>query len=104
MNRVAHYPEQSVSLPVTDQDMVDPETGMPAPAQVLVGIETDCGPWVNALIAAGYQVLAINSAVSRRGFALVDRSGRRGWAGDGIQAHRGRPPARSERAPPRGAR
>ena len=27
---------------------------------VLVGIETDRGPWVQALIAAGYQVYAIN--------------------------------------------
>jgi uncharacterized alpha-E superfamily protein len=28
--------------------------------QVLVGIETDRGPWVAALIAAGYRVFAIN--------------------------------------------
>ena len=28
--------------------------------QVLVGIETDRGPWVQALIAAGYVVYAIN--------------------------------------------
>ncbi len=30
------------------------------PEQVVVGIETDRGPWVVALIAAGYQVYAIN--------------------------------------------
>jgi transposase len=30
------------------------------PKQVVVGIETDRGPWVAALIAAGYQVYAIN--------------------------------------------
>ena len=30
------------------------------PEQVLVGIETDRGPWVGALIAAGYTVYAIN--------------------------------------------
>jgi transposase len=30
------------------------------PAQVMVGIETDRGPWVQALIAAGYRVYAIN--------------------------------------------
>jgi transposase len=30
------------------------------PQQVVVGIETDRGPWVAALIAAGYQVYAIN--------------------------------------------
>ena len=29
-------------------------------AQVVVGIETDRGPWVQALIAAGYTVFAIN--------------------------------------------
>jgi hypothetical protein len=30
------------------------------PATVLVGIETDGGGWVQALIAAGYQIYAIN--------------------------------------------
>jgi transposase len=30
------------------------------PDQVVVGIETDRGPWVQALLAAGYQVYAIN--------------------------------------------
>jgi transposase len=30
------------------------------PDQVIVGIETERGPWVQALIAAGYQVFAIN--------------------------------------------
>ena len=30
------------------------------PAQVLVGIETDRGPWVQALVAAGYTVYAVN--------------------------------------------
>jgi transposase len=30
------------------------------PGQVLVGIETDRGPWVAALVAAGYSVYAIN--------------------------------------------
>lgn len=31
-----------------------------APGQVLIGIETDRGPWVQALIATGYRVYAIN--------------------------------------------
>ena len=36
------------------------------PAEVVVGIETDRGLWVGALIGAGYQVYAINpKAVSR---------------------------------------
>ena len=30
------------------------------PEQVLVGIETDRGPWVQALLAAGYEVFAVN--------------------------------------------
>ncbi len=30
------------------------------PARVLVGIETDRGPWVQALVAAGYTVYAVN--------------------------------------------
>ena len=25
-----------------------------------IGIETDCGPWVASLVAAGYEVFAIN--------------------------------------------
>jgi hypothetical protein len=29
-------------------------------AQVAIGIETDHGPWVGALVAAGYRVCAIN--------------------------------------------
>jgi transposase len=29
-------------------------------SEVVVGIETDRGPWVAALVAAGYQVYAIN--------------------------------------------
>src|SRR6478609_2180054 len=36
------------------------------PEQVVIGIETDRGPWVGALTAAGYQVFAINPlAVAR---------------------------------------
>jgi transposase len=35
-------------------------TGDHEPAQVVIGIETDRGPWVQALIAAGYQIYAIN--------------------------------------------
>jgi hypothetical protein len=35
-------------------------------SEVVVGIETDRGPWVAALVAAGYQVYAINPmAVAR---------------------------------------
>ena len=37
-----------------------------APEQVVVGIETDRGPWVQALLAAGYQVYAINPLSAAR--------------------------------------
>jgi hypothetical protein len=43
-----------------DDDAVDPHTGLLADGRVVVGIETDRGPWVTALLAAGYQVFAIN--------------------------------------------
>jgi transposase len=36
------------------------------PAQVVVGIETDRGLWVDALTAAGYQVFAINPLAAAR--------------------------------------
>lgn len=41
------------------EEWVDPETGYVGD-RVVVGIETDRGPWVQALIAAGYQVFVIN--------------------------------------------
>ena len=77
------------------------------PAEVVVGIETDRGLWVGALVGAGYQVYAINpKAVSRyrdrhslggaksdRGDAKVladlvrtDRHNHRPVAGDSPQA------------------
>ncbi len=38
-------------------DHLDEDAG---PEQVIVGIETDRGPWVQALVTAGYTVYAIN--------------------------------------------
>ncbi len=35
-------------------------TGLETSPHVMVGIETDRGPWVQALLAAGYQVFAVN--------------------------------------------
>jgi len=43
-----------------DEEAVDAETGMLAAGWVMVGIETDRGPWVTALLGAGYAVFAIN--------------------------------------------
>src|SRR3954462_7858453 len=41
------------------EDDVDPETGSVAQS-VAIGIETDRGTWVAALVASGYQVFPIN--------------------------------------------
>ena len=46
------------------------------PDQVLVGIETDRGPWVQALIAAGYTVYAINPFQASRTAIGTPRRGR----------------------------
>ena len=35
-------------------------------AEVVVGIETDRGPWVRALVAAGYTVIAVNPLQAAR--------------------------------------
>jgi transposase len=40
--------------------LIADQLGEGEPDQVVVGIETDRGPWVAALIAAGYQVYALN--------------------------------------------
>ena len=40
--------------------------GDPVASQVVVGIETDRGPWVRALVAAGYRVFAVNPLQAAR--------------------------------------
>jgi Transposase/Transposase IS116/IS110/IS902 family len=52
--------------------------------QVLVGIETDRGPWVRALIAAGYLVYPVNPLQSSR---YRERHGVSGAISDGADAH-----------------
>ncbi|MFE7333243.1 IS110 family transposase [Streptomyces sp. NPDC057565] len=54
------------------------------PADVVVGIETDRGPWVQALIAAGYQVYAINPRQVAR---FKERYGTSGAKSDKGDAH-----------------
>jgi transposase len=46
--------------------LVADHLGDDEPGTVVVGIETDRGPWVQALLAAGYQVFAINPMSSAR--------------------------------------
>jgi transposase len=51
-------------------------------SRVIVGIETDRGPWVTALRAAGYQVFAINPLSSARYRERHSTSGAKSDAGD----------------------
>ena len=52
--------------------------------QVAIGIETDRGPWVAALIAAGYTVFAINPLQASR---YRERHGVSGAKSDAADAH-----------------
>ncbi|MFD9286616.1 IS110 family transposase [Streptomyces mirabilis] len=54
------------------------------PGQVVVGIETDRGPWVQALLAAGYQVYAVNPRQAAR---FKERYGTSGAKSDKGDAH-----------------
>ncbi|HVL83981.1 MAG TPA: IS110 family transposase [Pseudonocardia sp.] len=65
-------------------DAVDSETGMLAAGQVVVGIETDRGPWVAALLAAGYEVFAINPMSVAR---YRERHSTSGAKSDAADAH-----------------
>lgn len=51
---------------------VDPNGG---PEQVVIGIETDRGPWVAALVAAGYRVVAVNPKQAARSRGQQSLSG-----------------------------
>lgn len=53
-------------------------------AEVVVGIETDRGPWVRALVTAGYTVLAVNPLQAAR---FRDRLGVSGAKSDPGDAH-----------------
>jgi transposase len=53
-------------------------------AEVLIGIETDRGPWVTALVAAGYTVYGVNPLQASR---YRERHGVSGAKSDGADAH-----------------
>jgi hypothetical protein len=53
-------------------------------AEVVTGIETDRGPWVAALVAAGYTVYAVNPLQASR---YRERHGVSGAKSDGADAH-----------------
>ncbi len=52
------------------------------PDEVIIGIETERGPWVQALLAAGYRVHAINPLQAARARELHSVSGAKSDAGD----------------------
>src|SRR3954447_10219173 len=52
------------------------------PDQVLIGIETDRGPWVGALVAAGYTVYAINPLQVARYRERHATAGAKSYPGD----------------------
>jgi hypothetical protein len=54
----------------------------PDAAQVVIGIETDRGPWVGALVAAGYVVYAVNPLQASRYRERHGVSGAKSDAGD----------------------
>jgi Transposase/Transposase IS116/IS110/IS902 family len=54
------------------------------PGEVLIGIETDRGPWVSAVIASGYRVYAINPRQAAR---YRERLGTSGAKSDAADAH-----------------
>jgi transposase len=60
---------------------VDEDAG---PVEVVVGIETDRGPWVQALVASGYLVYPINPLQVAR-FRQTERSS--GGKSDAADAH-----------------
>jgi hypothetical protein len=61
---------------------IDTETGTLAEDEVIVGIETDRGSWVAALVAAGYRVFAINPMSSARYRERHSTSGAKSDSGD----------------------
>ena len=68
-------------------------------AEVVIGIETDRGPWVAALVAAGYTVYAVNPLQAsryreRHGVSGAKSDLRRRAHADGHGAHRLPPAAR----------
>ena len=63
--------------------MIGEHLGEDDDATVVVGIETDRGPWVQALIAAGYQIYAINPLQEARYRETDSTSGAKSDRSDG---------------------
>jgi transposase len=65
-------------------ELIGAHLGEDADAEVFVGIETDHGPWVTALIAAGYAVFPVNPLQASR---YRERHGVSGAKSDSGDAH-----------------
>lgn len=65
-------------------ELVGDEVSEADEVEVMVGIETDRGPWVAALVVAGYTVLAVNPLQAAR---FRDRLGVSGAKSDAGDAH-----------------
>jgi hypothetical protein len=65
-----------------DEDSICAETGTLVEGEVMVGIETDRGPWVAALVAVGYRVFAINPMSAARYRERHSTSGAKSDPGD----------------------
>ena len=77
-------PEGVVGIAKLHELVADQLADLDEPDQVLVGIETDRGPWVQALLAAGYVVFAINPLQVAR---YRERHGTAGAKSDPGDAH-----------------
>ena len=77
-------PEGVVGIAKLHELVADHLDDRDEPDHVLVGIETDRGPWVQALIAAGYVVYAINPLQAAR---YRERHGTSGAKSDPGDAH-----------------
>ena len=65
-------------------EMIGRQPGDDDAAEVVIGTETDHGPWVGALVAAGYQVFAVNPLQASR---YRERHGVSGAKSDSGDAH-----------------
>ena len=65
-------------------ELIGRHLGEDADAEVMIGTETDRGPWVAALVAAGYTVFGVNPLQASR---YRERHGVSGAKSDGADAH-----------------
>src|SRR5947207_13573256 len=65
-------------------ELIGRQLGDDDAAEVIIGTETDHGPWVGALVAAGYQVFAVNPLQASR---YRERHGVSGAKSDSADAH-----------------